>query len=50
MFCNVAALHNSKAFEKSDVSLSGRALDCESRGAQVRILLSGLNKNFAFVV
>lgn len=44
MFCNVAALHNSKAFEKSDVSLSGRALDCESRGAQVRILLSGLNK------
>ena len=36
MFCNVAALHNSKAFEKSDVSLSGRALDCESRGAWVR--------------
>ena len=44
MFCNVAALHNSKAFEKSDVSLSGRALDCESRGAWVRILLSSLDK------
>ena len=50
MFCNVAALHYSKAFEKSDVSLSGRALDRESQGGRVRILLSGLNKNFAFVV
>lgn len=47
MFCNVAALHNSKAFEKSDVSLSGRTLDCESRGAWVRILLSGLDINFS---
>ena len=28
-------------FEKSDVSLKGRALDCESRGVWVRILLSG---------
>lgn len=44
MFCNVAVLHNSKAFEKSDVSLSGGALDRESQGARARILLSGLNK------